>query len=65
VISGVQPAFAEFIIHFNAYTLLGILKPWFKGGLKYPPEIMAGLLMQLTGSEQRFKAIEKYKDIFI
>lgn len=55
---------AKYIIHFNAYTLLGILKPWFQDEMRYPPEVMAGFLMELTSSSQKKQAVEKYKGIF-
>jgi AcrR family transcriptional regulator len=55
---------AKYIINFNAYTLLGILKPWFQDGMKYPPEVMAGFLIELTGSARRMQTVEKYEGIF-
>lgn len=55
--------FAKYVISFNAYTLLGLLKPWFESGLKHSPEDLAGFFIQLTGSAQRKKAVEKYMHI--
>jgi len=54
---------AKYIINFNAYTLLGILKPWLGDEMRHPPEVMAGFLTQLTGSSQRLQAVEKFKSI--
>lgn len=56
---------AKYMIHFNAYTLIGLMKPWIKDGMRYSPEIMAGLLMHLTSASQKKKAVEKYKGIFV
>ena len=62
-IPGVSVEFAKYVINFNAYTLLGILKPWLQDGMRHPPEVMAGFLMQLTGSSQRRQAVERFKGI--
>ncbi len=62
-IPGVDLELAKYIINFNAYTLLGILKPWLRDEMRYPPEVMAGFLIQLTGSSQRKKAVEMFKKI--
>ena len=62
-IPGVEVELAKYIINFNAYTLLGILKPWIQDGMKHPPEVVAGFLIQLTGSSQRKMAVERYKRI--
>ena len=55
---------AKYVINFNAYTLLGILKPWFQDGMRHPAEALAGFLIQLTGSSQRMQAVEKYQSVF-
>ena len=62
-IPGAGIALGKYMIYFNAYTLLGILKPWLQDNMKYPPEVMAQFLMQLSGSTQRKEAVERYKDI--
>ena len=62
-IPSVDEELAKYVINFNAYTLLGILKPWFQDGMRHPPEALAGLLIQLTGSSQRRQAVEKYRNI--
>jgi AcrR family transcriptional regulator len=61
----VNMQFAKYIINFNAYALLGILKPWLQDGMKYSPEVMAGFLMQLTGATRRMQTVEKYKGVFV
>jgi len=61
---GVNLKLAEYIVSFNAYSLLGILKPWFADKMRYPPEVMAGFTIRLTGSSQRMKAVEEYLNIF-
>ena len=63
VIPGVDEELAKYVIHFNAYTLLGILKPWLSDGMRHRPETMAGFLLTLTGSEARMKAVEDYKGV--
>lgn len=55
---------ARYVISFNSYSLLGILKPWFDSGLKHDPDHLAGFLVQLTGAKQRRKAVEQFADIF-
>lgn len=62
-IPGVNEELAKYVIHFNAYTLLGILKPWLNDGMRHRPETMAGFLLTLTGSEARMKAVEDYKGV--
>lgn len=55
---------AKYIISFNAYAFLGIVKPWLEDDMQYTPEIMAELLVQLTGgSPQRRRVIETFKTI--
>lgn len=63
-IPSVDLELAKYFINFNAYTLVGILKPWLKDDMRYPPEVMAGLLTELTGSSQRKHAVEKFKRVF-
>ena len=60
----VDEELAKYVINFNAYTLLGILKPWFQDGMRHSPEVLAGFLIQLTGSSQRMQAVEKYQHVF-
>jgi hypothetical protein len=62
-IPGAHTALANYMISFNAYMLLGLLKPWLQDEMKYPPEVMAEFLIQMTGSTQRRHAVEKYKSI--
>ena len=60
---GASFALAKYMISFNAYSLLGILKSWLQEDMKHPPEVMAGFLLQLAGPVQRRQAVEKYKRI--
>ena len=62
-IPGVDLALADYMISFNAYTLLGILKPWLQDGMRHPPEVMAEFLILLTGSTQRRQAVERFKSV--
>ena len=62
-VPSVELELAKYIINFNAYTLLGILKPWLKDGMRHSPEVMAGLLIQLTGSAHRIQAVQRFKNI--
>jgi AcrR family transcriptional regulator len=55
---------ARYVISFNAYSLLGLLIPWFESGMNQKPEDLAGFYNQLAGSGQRRKAVEKFQDIF-
>ncbi|GAB5494305.1 MAG: hypothetical protein Phog2KO_45200 [Phototrophicaceae bacterium] len=55
---------AKYIISFNAYAFLAIVKPWLEDDMRHPPEVMAALLIQLTGgSAQRKKVIAQFKDL--
>ncbi len=63
-ILGVTMNFAKYIINFNAYTLLGMLKLWLEDDMRYPPEVMAGLMIQLSSLSGKKKAVENYKSIF-
>ena len=56
-------ALGNYMISFNAYALLGILKPWLRDDMKYPPQVMAELLIQLSNSTQRKQAVENLKHI--
>ncbi len=55
---------ARYVISFNAYSLLGLLIPWFESGMYQNPEDLAGFYNQLAGSGQHRKAVENYQDIF-
>lgn len=61
---GAGEELAKYIISFNSYTLLGVLNPWLQDGMKYPPEMMAEFLVQLTGSMRRREAVEEFKRKF-
>ena len=56
-------ALGNYLISFNAYALLGILKPWLRDDMKYPPQVMAELVIQLSNSGQRKQAVENLKHI--
>lgn len=60
---GVSLQFANYVISFNAYTLVGLLKPWFDSGMKDSPSDLGGFLVQLSGSSRRFQAVEKYRQV--
>jgi AcrR family transcriptional regulator len=55
---------ANYVISFNAYSLLGMLKPWFDSALKHDPEHLAGLYIEMAGSRNRRAAVEKFAEIF-
>lgn len=55
---------AKYIISFNAYSLLGLLIPWFESDLDQNPEDLARIYSILAGSSQRRKAIHQFQDIF-
>ena len=62
-IPGASLPLAHYMISFNAYTLLGILKPWLQDDMRHPPEVMAKFLIRLTGSVQRRRAVEEFKHV--
>lgn len=51
------------MINFNAYTLLGLLKPWLQDEMRHPPEVMGEFLVLLSGSAQRKQAVEKFRSV--
>ena len=63
-IPNVDLELAKYIINFNAYTLVGILKPWLQDGMRHSPEVMAGLMTQLSSAADRKQAVEKFKGVF-
>ena len=62
-IPGARTALANYMVSFNAYMLLGLLKPWLQEEMKYAPEVMADFLIQMTGSAQRRLAVERFKNV--
>lgn len=60
---GVSLQFANYIISYNAYTLVGLLKPWFDSGMKDSPADLGGFLVLLSGSSQRVRAVEQYRHL--
>ena len=60
---GVSLQFANYVISYNAYTLVGLLKPWFDSGMHDSPADLGGFLVQLSGSTRRFQAVEKYRHV--
>ncbi len=55
--------FANYVIHFNAYSLVGLLKPWIQSGMKASPEYLAGFLLELTGARRRMQAVQEYQEL--
>ena len=60
---GVSMHFANYVIGFNAYSLVGILKAWLETGMKDSPRHLGGFLQTLTGSQQRLRAVREYMDL--
>ena len=60
---GVSLQFANYVISYNAYTLVGLLKPWFDSGMKDSPADLGGFLVQLSGSARRIQAVEHYRRV--
>ena len=56
-------ALGQYMISFNAYMLLGVLKPWLQDNMKYSPQIMAELVIQLSSAAQRKQAVKNFKHI--
>lgn len=55
--------FAKYVINFNAYSLVGLLKPWIESGMKASPDHLAGFLLELTGAQRRLQAVRAYQRI--
>jgi AcrR family transcriptional regulator len=58
-----NPILAEYFISFNAYAFVGILRQWFRDGMKYPPEVMGDFLNHFAGVGLKREAITKFQDI--
>ena len=56
-------ALAKYVISFNAYALLSILKPWLQDNMRHSPQTMAELVIQLSSADQRVAAVERFKHI--
>ncbi|MEM7119000.1 MAG: TetR/AcrR family transcriptional regulator [Chloroflexota bacterium] len=56
-------ALGQYMISFNAYTLLGVLQPWLQDNMKYSPQIMGELVIQLSSAAQRKQTVENFKHI--
>ena len=59
----VDLGFANYVISFNAYSLVGLLKPWVESGMKASPRDLGGFLLQLTGARRRLQAVEAFQQI--
>jgi AcrR family transcriptional regulator len=59
----VDPKLADYMISFNAYSLVGILKSWVDSGMEDSPKHLAGFLYVLTGSRQRLKVVREYQGL--
>jgi AcrR family transcriptional regulator len=59
----VDLGFANYVISFNAYSLVGLLKPWVESGMKASPVDLGGFLLQLTGARRRLQAVQAYQHI--
>ena len=57
LLPGTGFALARYMINFNAYSMLGLLKVWLEDDMRHPPEVMAQFLVQLTGADQRKQAM--------
>lgn len=60
----VDPKFSTYVISFNAYSLVGLLKPWVETGMVDPPQRLGEFLILLTGARQRFKVVQAYQKAF-
>lgn len=59
----VDLSFANYVISFNAYSLVGLLKPWVDSGMKASPVDLGGFLLQLTGARRRLQAVQAYQQV--
>ena len=59
----ISPALGDYIISFNAYAFVGILRQWFRDEMKYPPEVMGEFLNHFAGVGLKRTAIEKFRDV--
>lgn len=60
----VDPKFVNYMINFNAYSLVGMLMSWLESGMEDAPEHLADFLHLLTGARQRIKAVQEYQELF-
>lgn len=59
----VDLGFANYVICFNAYSLVGLLKPWVESGMNASPMDLGGFLLQLTGARRRLQAVQTYQHV--
>ena len=61
----ISPELTQYFISFNAYSFLGILRQWFRDGMKYPPEVMGKFLNHFAGIPLKRTAIEKFRNVIV
>ena len=60
-----NPALTRYENEYLTYSFVGILRHWLSEGMKQSPEVMGGLLYQLTGPPILEAIQEKYQDLII
>ena len=55
-----NPALGAYLVNFNAYAFVGILRQWLKDDMKYPPEVMGEFLNHFAGVGLKRTAIDKF-----
>lgn len=61
--SDLNPALANYISSFNAYSFLGMLRQWVEDDMRYPPEVIGQLLFHFINPKLKNEAFEKFRDL--
>ena len=59
----VQSTVGQYIMSYKAYAMVGVLRQWFKNGMRHTPEEMADFLDFYGSARSDVAAIEKFKDV--
>ncbi len=57
---GLEPPLANYIISFNAYSFVSILRQWIDDDMRYPPEVIGQLLFHFTNPSLKNEAFTKF-----
>ena len=59
----IQSTVGQYIMSYKAYAMVGVLRQWFKNGMRHTPEEMAEFLDFYGNARNDVAAIEKFKDV--
>ena len=59
----VNPALAQYMISYSAFSVASILVQWLKDDMKYPPEVMGDLLNSLSEIRPKVETVNKFNEV--